>query len=360
MKYKGNPDYKHDSPACIGVLITNLGTPDAATPAALRKYLAEFLSDPRVIEVSKPIWWCILHGIILRTRPKKSAEAYEKVWTENGSPLLDISLKQFEGIKATLKEKTDLPIKVELAMRYGNPSIQSGLEKLRQANAQRLLVFPLYPQYSATTTASAFDAVITELSQWRHIPELRMINHYHDNPAYIDALANSIKEHWQTNSKPEKLIFSFHGLPKHYFLAGDPYHCECHKTARLVAEKLELGDDEWQVAFQSRFGPREWLKPYTDTTLKKLAKNGVKSINIICPGFSADCLETIEEIDMQNREFFTSAGGEQFSYIPALNYTPEHIELLSNIICQHLQGWEKNQENLTKTANLAKKRGATN
>ncbi|MGB1799390.1 MAG: ferrochelatase [Gammaproteobacteria bacterium] len=360
MKYKGNPEYKHDSPACIGVLITNLGTPDAATPAALRKYLAEFLSDPRVIEVPKPIWWCILHGIILRTRPKKSAEAYEKVWTENGSPLLDFSLKQLEGIKATIKEKTNLPVNVELAMRYGNPSIQSGLEKLRAANAQRLLVLPLYPQYSASTTASAFDAVAKELSQWRHLPELRMVNHYHDNSAYIDALANSIKEHWQTNAKPEKLIFSFHGLPKHYFLAGDPYHCECHKTARLVAEKLGLNDDEWQVTFQSRFGPREWLKPYTDVTLKQLAKKGTKSVNIICPGFSADCLETIEEIDMQNREFFIEAGGEQFSYIPALNDKPEHIELLSNIICQHLQGWEINQEDLAETANRAKQLGAAN
>ena len=335
-KYKGNPEYKHDSPPCIGVLITNLGTPDAPTPAALKKYLAEFLSDPRVIEVPKPIWWFILHGIILRTRPKKSAEAYEKVWTENGSPLLDISLKQLEGIRTTIKDKTDFPIKVELAMRYGNPSIQSGLEKLREANAQQLLILPLYPQYSAATTASTFDAVAKELTQWRWLPELRMINHYHDNPAYIAALANSIEKHWQTNSKPEKLIFSFHGLPKHYFLAGDPYFCECQKTARLVAEKMNLSEDEYLVTFQSRFGPREWLKPYTDVTLKELAKKGTKSVNIVCPGFSADCLETIEEINIQNREFFTEAGGEQFDYIPALNDKPEHITLLTDIICQHL------------------------
>lgn len=360
MKYKGNPDYKHDSPSCIGILITNLGTPDAPTPVALRKYLAEFLSDPRIIEVPKPIWWCILHGIILRTRPKKSAEAYEKVWTENGSPLLDISLKQLAAIKTSLQNKTDLPVKVELAMRYGNPSIKSGLEKLREANAKHLLILPLYPQYSATTTASTFDALAKELTQWRWLPELRMVNHYHDNDAYIEALANSIEQHWQINSKPEKLLFSFHGLPKHYFLAGDPYHCECHKTARLVAEKLELDDDEWQVTFQSRFGPREWLKPYTDVTLKELAKKGTKSVNIVCPGFSADCLETIEEINIQNREFFTEAGGEQFSYIPALNDKPEHIELLSNIICQHLQGWEMNQEDLTKTVNRAKQLGAKN
>ena len=357
-KYKGNPDYKHDSPPCIGVLITNLGTPDAPTAAALRKYLAEFLSDPRVIEVPKPIWWFILHGIILRTRPKKSAGAYEKVWTENGSPLLDISLKQLEGIKAAIKEKTDLPVKVELAMRYGNPSIQSGLEKLRDANAQRLLILPLYPQYSAATTASTFDAVAKELTQWRWLPELRMINHYHDNDGYISALANSIEDHWRTNSKPEKLIFSFHGLPKHYFLAGDPYFCECQKTARLVAEKMNLSEDDYLVTFQSRFGPREWLKPYTDITLKELAKKGTKSVNIVCPGFSADCLETIEEINMQNREFFTEAGGEQFDYIPALNDNPEHIELLTDIISQHLQGWEMKQEDLTEKENRAKELGA--
>jgi len=360
MKYKGNPDYKHDSPPCIGVLITNLGTPDAPTPGALRKYLAEFLSDPRIIEVPKPIWWCILHGVILRTRPKKSAEAYEKVWTENGSPLLDISLKQLAAIKTSIPNKTDLPVKVELAMRYGNPSIKSGLEKLREANARRLLILPLYPQYSATTTASTFDAVAKELTQWRWLPELRMVSHYHDNDAYIEALANSIEQHWQINAKPEKLLFSFHGLPKHYFLAGDPYFCECHKTARLVAKKLELDDAQWQVTFQSRFGPREWLKPYTDVTLKELAKKGTKSVNVVCPGFSADCLETIEEINIQNREFFTEAGGEQFSYIPALNDKPEHIELLSNIICQHLQGWEINQEDLTKTASRARQLGAAN
>lgn len=344
MKYKGNPDYKHDSSPCIGVLITNLGTPDAPTPAALRKYLAEFLSDPRVIEVPKPIWWFILHGIILRTRPKKSAQAYEKVWTENGSPLLDISLKQLEGISAAIKEKTDLPIKIELAMRYGNPSIQSGLEKLRNANAQRILILPLYPQYSAATTASTFDAVAKELTKWRWLPELRMVTHYHDNPDYIDALADSIEEHWHNNGKPEKLLFSFHGIPKHYFEAGDPYYCECHKTARLVTEKLGLKEDEWILTFQSRFGPREWLKPYTDITLKELAKDGTKHVQIICPGFSADCLETIEEIDMQNRTFFMDAGGEKFSYIPALNDSNNHIQFLTKLILDNCSGWKKQQQ----------------
>ena len=364
MKFKGNPDYKHDSPPCTGVLITNLGTPDAPTPSALRKYLAEFLSDPRVIEVPRFIWWFILHGIILRTRPHRSAEAYEKVWTENGSPLMDISLKQLAGIKEAVIKKINGPVKVELAMRYGTPSISSGLEKLREANAQRILIFPLYPQYSAATTASTFDAVANELKNWRWLPELRMINHYHDNPAYIEALAHSIEQHWQTNTKPEKLIFSFHGLPKHYFLAGDPYFCECQKTARLVAEKMNLNKEDWLVTFQSRFGPREWLKPYTDMTLIDLAKNGTKSVNVVCPGFSADCLETIEEINMQNREFFQKAGGESFEYIPALNDIPEHINLLTDIICQHTQGWpecnpewesENIKNNLIQTRELADK-----
>jgi protoporphyrin/coproporphyrin ferrochelatase len=359
MKYKGNSDYKHDTPACTGVLITNLGTPDAPTPAAVRKYLGEFLSDPRVIETPKIIWWFVLHCIILRIRPNRSAEAYKKVWTENGSPLLDIAIKQAKKLQTELSKSMEGPIKVELAMRYGNPSIEAGLEKLRAANAERILIFPLYPQYSAATTASTFDAASDVIKKWRWIPEIRMINHYHDNPDYITALANSIKKYWQTHTKPEKLIFSFHGLPRDYFLAGDPYHCECHKTARLVAEKLQLQVDEWQLTFQSRFGPREWLQPYTDVTLKELAANGIKHVQIVCPGFSADCLETIEEIDMQNRQFFTESGGEEFSYIPALNDSDEHIDVLSSIIELHSMGWDTKIESSNCSYERAKKIGAT-
>lgn len=358
-KYKGNPDYKHDSPSCTGVLITNLGTPDAPTAAALRIYLAEFLSDPRVIEVPKFIWWFVLHGIILRTRPAKSAEAYEKIWTDNGSPLLDISLKQQAAIQKELAKQFKGPVTVELAMRYGNPSIQSGLEKLQQANAKRVLILPLYPQYSAATTASTFDAVADVLKTWRWLPEIRMISHYHDAPNYIDALADSINKHWQKNGKPEKLLFSFHGIPKHYFEAGDPYYCECHKTARLVAETLELNEDEWMLTFQSRFGPREWLQPYTDITLKELGANGTKHVQIICPGFSADCLETLEEIDMQNRAFFTEAGGEEYSYIPALNDSEDHIDVLCKLIQTHCQGWDINTEDLLLRSDRAKTFGAT-
>ena len=340
-KYIGNPDYRHDSPACTGLLLTNLGTPDAPTAPALRKYLAEFLSDPRVIETPKLIWWLILNGIILRIRPSRSAEAYEKVWTDNGSPLLDIGLRQARAVRAALDAETPGAIRVELAMRYGSPSIKASLEKLRAANATRLLIFPLYPQYAAATTASTFDAVADVLKTWRWLPELRMITHYHEHPAYIAALANSIERHWQTHARPDQLVFSFHGIPRHYFLAGDPYHCECHKTARLVAARLGLADSDWRVTFQSRFGPRQWLKPYTDKTMMALGKKGARHVQVLCPGFSADCLETLEEINLQNRDFFMAAGGEEFSYIPALNDNADHIAALTQIIRQHCRGWEE-------------------
>jgi protoporphyrin/coproporphyrin ferrochelatase len=337
-KYKGNPEFKHDSPSCTGVLITNLGTPDAPTPTALRTYLAEFLSDPRVIEVPKYLWWFVLHGIILRTRPKKSAALYKKVWTDEGSPLLSISKKQVEGIRNLLESQFSGSIKVELAMRYGNPSIESGLEKLRAANARRIVILPLYPQYSAATTGSTFDAIADQLKQWRWLPEIRMVNHYHEDEGYIDAIANSIKQHWQENGQAEKLILSYHGMPQHYIDAGDPYYDECHQTTQRIVEKLDLNDDEWITTFQSRFGPRKWLQPYTDETLIELGKNGTKHVQIICPGFSADCLETLEEINIQNKEFFIEAGGEEFSYISALNENDEHIQVLSNIVIKHCQG----------------------
>ncbi|MHC8440826.1 MAG: ferrochelatase [Candidatus Eutrophobiaceae bacterium] len=330
----------HEKPSCTGILLSNLGTPDAADTRSVRRYLAEFLSDPRVIEVPRPIWWLILHGIILRIRPARSAKAYRKVWTEEGSPLLAISRRQAAALQAQLDGEGEPGcLRVELGMRYGRPSIASALEKLRQANAQRILVLPLYPQYSAATTATAFDAVADTLRTWRALPELRMVSHYHDHHGYIHALAESVKTHQARHGKPERLIFSFHGLPEHYFLAGDPYHCECHKTARLVAEALQLEKDDWQVTFQSRFGPRRWLQPYTDMTLKALAVQGVGHLQVICPGFSVDCLETLEEIDMQNRAFFLEAGGKTFSYIPALNDSAAHIDALRQIVGAHTQGW---------------------
>ena len=302
INYIGNRDFKHDSESCTGVLVTNLGTPDAPTPSALRRYLGEFLADPRVVEVPRVIWWFVLHGFILRTRPKRSAAAYKKIWTEAGSPLLTISKRQAAGIQKYLDEHTTDKFHVELAMRYGKPSIQSGLKKLQQANAKRIIVLPLYPQYSASTTASTFDAVVDVLKAWRDIPELHLVKHYHDMPDYIDALAESINEHWQQNHR---------------------------------AEKLNLNEEEWILTFQSRFGPKEWLKPYTDVTLKELASTGTKNVSIVCPGFSADCLETLEEINMRYRDLFLQTGGEKFSYIPALNDCPIHMRALANIILKH-------------------------
>ncbi len=337
--YIGKPDYQHDSRPCLGVLLTNLGTPDAPTTQAVRKYLAEFLSDPRVIEVPRPLWWLILHGIILRLRPRRSAHGYRKVWTDEGAPLLSWTNKQAMAILNELALRLPGPVKIEPAMRYGNPSIRSGLERLRDAGAERILVLPLYPQYSATTTASTFDAITRVLKTWRWLPELRMVTHYHDNENYILALTESIRDYWQINGQAEKLLFSFHGIPEHYFAAGDPYHCECHKTARLVAEALQLKPEQWMVCFQSRFGPRAWLKPYTDEVLKQLPHEGIKHVNILCPGFPADCLETLEEIDIRYRELFLESGGEKFDYIPALNDQPRHIEALTKLIIQHCQGW---------------------
>ena len=337
--YLGDKQYTHGTPECLGVLITNLGTPDAPTPAALRRYLGEFLSDPRVIEMPRLLWWPILHGVILRIRPRRAAHAYGKIWSEDGSPLLAISKRQAAALEQALIARCPGPVRVALGMRYGTPSIASALEELRRAGARRLLVLPLYPQYSATSTASTIDAVADVLKTWRRQPELRTIHHYHDHPEYIRALADSVRAYWSEHGEPERLLFSFHGLPKRNLLAGDPYHCECHKTARLVAEQLQLAESRWLVAFQSRFGRQEWLKPYCDHTLRDWGKAGMKRVDVICPGFSADCLETLEEIDQQNRALFLNAGGGAYHYIPALNDSPAHIDLLASLITQHAQGW---------------------
>jgi len=337
--YIGESDYDHGQPDTAGVLLTNLGTPDAPTPAALRRYLAEFLWDPRVVELPRWLWFAVLHGVILRLRPPRAARKYARVWTDDGAPLLANSHRQHTALADALHSRYRAPVATALGMRYGNPSIAEGLDALRRARCRRILVFPLYPQYSGSTTGSTFDAVADVLRTWRWVPELRMVGGYHDHPAYIGALAHSIDEHWQQNGQPERLLFSFHGLPKRFLLAGDPYHCQCHATARLVARELDLDDSQWQVSFQSRFGREEWLKPYTDHTLKEWGRAGVRHVNVISPGFSADCLETLEEIDMQNREFFTEAGGERFSYIPALNDRPDHIAMMADIVAAHAAGW---------------------
>lgn len=338
MKPTVPPPFAHDQPACTGVLLANLGTPDAPTPTALRRYLAEFLWDSRVVEIPRLPWWLILHGIVLRLRPAQSARKYQRIWTPEGSPLLAIGRRQAAAVAAALAERHPGPVRVALGMRYGNPSIAAALAELRAAGARRLLVLPLYPQYSATTVASTFDAIAAELRTWRWLPELRVVTHYHDDPGYLNALADSIRTA-RSEQPGERLLFSFHGLPKRNLLAGDPYHCQCQQTARLVAERMDLQPEQWAIAFQSRFGRAEWLRPYTSALLAGWAKTGVKSVDVICPGFAADCLETLEEIAIENQRIFLEAGGKRYRYIPALNDTPTHVDVLAELIGRHAAGW---------------------
>ncbi len=339
MKYRNEQNFRHDAPESLGVLMVNLGTPDSFTTADVRRYLAEFLADPRVVDMPRLLWMLILHGVILRIRPRRSAHAYAQVWTERGSPLMDYSLRQAQALQQTLQGRFRVPVKLVLAMRYGSPSVAEGLRELQAANARRILVLPMYPQYSAATTASVFDAVTAELRTWRWVPEMRFINQYHDHSGYTDALASSIRTHWDAHGRPDRLLFSFHGIPREYFLNGDPYYCHCQKTARLVVERLGLSDDRWQLSFQSRVGAKEWLEPYTDHTLKEWGAAGVPHVHVVCPGFSADCLETLEEIAVENRDYFLAAGGKDYGYIPALNDSPDHIQALADLVQAHTLGW---------------------
>lgn len=339
IDYLGNSSFQHHQTPSTGVLLVNLGTPQAPTARALRPYLREFLSDPRVIEKPRLLWWFILNLFILPRRPKRSAELYKKVWTKEGSPLYSHSKKQAELLQQRMSETCGSPVHVELAMRYGSPSVHGALNLLREKGVTKLLVIPLYPQYSATTTGSTFDAVAEALKQWRWVPELRFINHYHDDPGYIAALAESVEELWDREGEPEKLLMSFHGIPKRYFQGGDPYFCHCQKTGRLLAERLRLEKDRYEVSFQSLFGKEEWIRPYTDETLKNWGKTGIKKVDVICPGFAADCLETLEEIEGENRHYFLEAGGTQYRYIPALNSRPDFMDALTNIVTRNLFDW---------------------
>jgi ferrochelatase len=298
--YQSTPQYEHGLPESLGILVVNLGTPDAPTRKAVRRYLKQFLWDPRVVELPRPLWWLILNGVILNLRPSRSAEAYEKIWTEHGSPLLIHSQDIADGIGRQLAARTSGPVHVELGMSYGQPSIDSALQRLYDNGARRIVCLPLYPQYSGTTSGSVFDDVTRTLGRRRWVPEFRFINHYHDARGYIAALAQSIRDYRAEHGSGDKLLFSFHGLPHQNLLDGDPYHCQCHKTARLIAESLELADDEWVITFQSRVGRQEWLRPYTDETVEELGKAGLSRLDVVCPGFAADCLETLEEIAMQN------------------------------------------------------------
>ena len=342
--YNSEPKYEHGDQLKVGILLANLGTPDAPTAKALRPYLRQFLSDRRIVEIPRLIWWLILNCIILVIRPKKSAEKYASVWTKEGSPLMVHAQKQTTLLRGFLGQKIKSPFAVELGMSYGNPSMASAIEKLKAQHCNRILVFPLYPQYAASSTASALDAVWRILLKTRNMPAIRTINHYHDHPAYIAALEQSVREHWRLNGgKPSKLVMSFHGVPKVHLLNGDPYHCECHKTARLLAEALQLNKDEYVIAFQSRFGKQEWLKPYLASTLEDLGKAKTARIDVICPGFSSDCLETLEEIAMEGKHIFQSNGGGAYHYIPALNENDAWIHAMTAIALENLQGWVESE-----------------
>jgi len=319
-----------------GILLTNLGSPDAPTTKSVRVYLKEFLSDRRIVEIPRLLWMIILHGIILRVRPKRSAKLYQSIWTDQGSPLTHITELQRQKLSEQLIEQGYDNLDIVMAMRYGNPSIKSGLETLREKGYTRIIVLPLYPQYSSPTTGSTFDAVAKVLSEWRWVPELHFINGYHKNETYIEALANSVSEDLQRNGQPQKIVFSYHGMPKQFLEQGDPYYCLCLQTTRLVVEKLGLDKEMVISTFQSRFGKAEWLKPYTDATLQALPEQGIKDVAIISPAFSADCLETLEEIEAENREIFEQAGGEQYRYIAALNDRDDHIKALIDVLKPHL------------------------
>jgi ferrochelatase len=325
-------------PVQAAVLLVNLGTPTAPTAKAVRPYLAEFLGDARVIDYPRWLWWLILHGVILRIRPARSAHAYAKIWTDRGSPLRVGS----EALRDALQTELDRhagKLRVALAMRYGEPSVADTIENLQREGVRRLLVLPLYPQYSATSTGSVIDAVADSLKQLRWPPELRIVNDYHDDSGHIEALAQSMESWWAIHGRGEKLLLSFHGIPERYVRLGDPYAEQCKVTAQRLRERLQLGDDQLLISFQSRVGRESWLQPYTDATVRELAKAGVRRLDVACPGFAVDCLETLEEIAMQNRDFFVAAGGDTLHYIPALNDSAGQITSLAALIRRHVQGW---------------------
>jgi len=326
------------APGRTAVLWCNLGSPDEPTAKAVRPYLAAFLSDPRVVEIPKAAWMPILHGIILRTRPAKSAAKYASIWMPEGSPLKVWTQKQATLLRGWLGERGHRVV-VRDAMRYGQPSIASRLDELRAEGVTRVLVLQAYPQYSATTTASVIDAVNAWSARVRRVPEFRFVNDYHDDAGYIDALARSVMRHWQHNGRPDQLVMSFHGIPARNIRLGDPYHAQCVVTARLLADRLQLTPDQYRVTFQSRFGRAKWLEPYTEPTLRELGAKGVKRVDVMCPGFPADCLETLEEIAMEGRDAFMQAGGKEFTYIPCLNDSRDWITALAGITERHLAGW---------------------
>lgn len=339
MAYQIEPTHAHGTPEKTAILLVNLGTPDAPTAQAVRPYLKEFLSDPRVVEIPKAIWWLILNGIILNVRPKKSAAKYATIWMKEGSPLRVYTEKQAHLLEGFLSQRTQAPFVVDFAMSYGNPSIPNVMQKLKAQNCSRILVVPMYPQYAASATATVFDRVFSTMQSLRNIPAIRTIKHFHDEAGYIKALAANVNEYWMKHGRPEKLVMSFHGVPKYTLEKGDPYHCECHQTGRLLAQALGLKAEQYVVSFQSRFGKAEWIKPYTTATLLALGQQQTKRVDVVCPGFTADCLETLEEIAQEGKEDFQHAGGGEYHYIPCLNDRDDWMHALTDLVMDNLHGW---------------------
>lgn len=339
MAYLPEPEFRHDTPRRIGILLINLGTPEAPTAAAVKTYLAEFLSDPRVVEIPRLFWWQLLHGIILQTRPKKSAAKYASIWHTEGSPLQVWTQRQAKLLKGWLGENLKEPVLVEMAMRYGKPSIEGALQRLKTAGCDRLLLLPLYPQYAASTTATAVDAACRTLARMRNQPALRTVKSFHDDAGYIEALASSVQDHWYAHGRPDHFLMSFHGAPQYTLARGDPYFCHCQKTARLLAEKLQLDKTQYSISFQSRFGRARWFEPSTEDVLRELGRKKTMKLDVICPGFVADCLETLEEIALEGKQTFLSAGGREYRYIPALNDRSDWIDALGTRVISELAGW---------------------
>ncbi|MCF8177209.1 MAG: ferrochelatase [Sulfuritalea sp.] len=357
-RYAPEPQHLHGKKIGTAVLLVNLGTPEAPTATALRSYLKQFLWDPRVVEIPRPLWWLILHGFILPLRPSKSAAKYAQIWMSEGSPLKVHTERQTKLLKGLLGETGAADVVVASAMRYGQPSIASRLDQFKREGVERVLIVPLYPQYAASTTASVMDDVADWTRHIRNPPELRFVKHFHDAPGYINALAASVREHWAASGRPDKLVMSFHGLPRRSLDLGDPYYCECQKTGRLLAESLKLADNDYLITFQSRFGKAEWLQPYTQPTLEKLAREGTARVDVICPGFVADCLETLEEIALECKTAFLSSGGKEFHYIPCVNERPDWIATLRDLVSTHLSGWPTARRSDPGAAMRAKALGA--
>ncbi|MBI5109299.1 MAG: ferrochelatase [Rhodocyclales bacterium] len=358
-RYAPEPAPTHGAARRTAVLLVNLGTPEAPTRSALRRYLGEFLWDPRIVEIPRPIWWLILNLFVLNIRPAKSAAKYARIWLAEGSPLKVHTERQATLLRGWLGDSGNSGIAVAWAMRYGRPSIADILDRLKSEGAERVLVVPAYPQYAASSSGSVMDDVADWIKHTRNPMEIRFIKHFHDDPGYIASVVATIREYWAAHGRPDKLLMSFHGLPRRSLDLGDPYYCECQKTGRLIAEALGLATEQYLITFQSRFGKAEWLQPYTQATLEKLGHEKTGRVDVICPGFVADCLETLEEIAMDCRDDFLSSGGGEFHYIPAVNERPDWIAALGDLVSRHLGGWQLTASRDAQAPQRAKALGAT-